>query len=114
MVNLMKENIFNKIAKKKVNIDYIYKDKYITVFNDINPKAPIHIIIIPNIYIKNLNYVNKKNIIYINKMFLYIPIITKKKNINKSGYRIIINCNKDSGQEIKYLHLHILGGCLLI
>ncbi len=109
----MKNNIFSKIVSGEIKSKLIYKNKYITVLNDINPKAPIHILIIPNIYIKNLNYINKNNIIYLNKMFLYIPIIVKEKKINKSGYRIIINCNKNAGQEINYLHLHILGGANL-
>ncbi len=109
----MKDNIFNKIINNKTKTKIIYKDKYVTAFNDINPKCPIHIIIIPNIYIKNLNYINNSNILILGKMLIIASKLAKKNNINKSGYRLIFNCNKNSGQEIDYLHLHLLGGCNL-
>ncbi len=106
-------NIFSKILNNEIKSDIIYKNKYITAFNDIKPQAPIHIIVIPNIYIKNINNINKSNIYILSKMLLACRKIAKFKNINKSGYRLIINCNKDSGQEINYLHIHIIGGKFL-
>lgn len=109
----MKENIFNKIINNKIKVKKIFKDKYVTAFNDINPKCPIHIIIIPNIYIKNLNYIIKDHISILGRMLLVSSFLAKKNKINKSGYRIVFNCNKNSGQEINYLHLHLLGGCYL-
>ncbi len=109
----MNENIFSKIVNNKIKSKIVYRDKYVTAFNDINPKCPVHIIIVPNIYIKNLNYINKSNILLLGKMLFIASKLAKKNNIDKSGYRIIINCNKNSGQEINYLHLHILGGCYL-
>ncbi len=109
----IKDNIFKKILNNEINSNIIYKNKYVTAFDDINPKAPIHIILIPNIYIKNMNYVKKSNIYILGKMLLISSKIAKLKNIDKSGYRLIINCNKDSGQEIDYLHIHILGGKFL-
>ncbi len=110
----MKNNIFDEIVKGKLlDVNIIYKDKYVTAFDDIKPKAPVHIIVVPNIYIKNLNNVNIKYSFILSKMLLTAIKIANLKKINKSGYRIVINCNKDSGQEINYLHLHILGGCYL-
>jgi histidine triad (HIT) family protein len=104
------ENIFQKILKKEIPANIIYQDKKTTAFTDISPKSPIHILVIPNFFIKNLNAINKKNLNILSHM-MYVAIkIAKKKKINKSGYRIIINCNKDSGQEVQYLHIHILGG----
>ncbi len=105
-----KINIFKEILKNNIKADIVYKDNYVTAFNDINPKAPVHIILIPNNYIKNMNYVNNSNIFILGKMLLICSKIAKYKNINISGYRLIINCNKNSGQEIDYLHIHILGG----
>ncbi len=109
----MNKNIFSKIVNNEIKSKIIYKDKYVTAFNDINPKCPVHIIIVPNIYIKNLNYINKSNILLLGKMLFIASKLAKKNNISKNGYRIVINCNKHSGQEIDYLHLHILGGCYL-
>ncbi len=108
-----KENIFQKIIKNEIKVNYVYKDKDISAFYDIKPKAPIHIIIIPNIYIKNLNKINKSNFLILGKLLFVASKIAKKKKINKKGYRIIINCNKNAGQEIDYLHIHLLGGCYL-
>ncbi len=109
----MKRNIFIDIISGKSKVNIIYKDKYVTAFNDINPIVPVHILVIPNIYIKNLNYINNDHVILLGKMLLASSKIAYIKNIYKSGYRLVINCNKHSGQEINYLHLHILGGCFL-
>ncbi len=107
------KNIFIDIINHKIKSDIIYQDKDLTIFNDINPKAPIHILIIPNIYIKNMNHINDNHLLILGKMLLMSSKIAKRKNIHKSGYRLIINCNKHAGQEINYLHLHLLGGCYL-
>ncbi len=104
------KNIFREIILGNIKSKIIYKDKDITAFNDINPKALVHIIIVPNIYIKNMNQVNKEHIFILGKMLVVASKIAKKKNIYKDGYRIVINCNKYAGQEIFYLHMHLLGG----
>ncbi len=108
-----KINIFKEILKRKIKSDIIYRDFFVTAFNDINPVAPIHIILIPNNYIKNINNVNNSDIFILGKMLLVCSKIAKYKNIDISGYRLVINCNKDSGQEIDYFHIHILGGKFL-
>ncbi|WII23520.1 histidine triad nucleotide-binding protein [Buchnera aphidicola] len=105
-----KKNIFENILKKKIPANILYQDKKVTAFTDISPKAPVHILVIPNLFIKNLNEINKKNLNILSHM-MYVSIkLAKINNIHESGYRIIINCNKNSGQEIQYLHIHILGG----
>ncbi len=109
----IKNNIFKKILNNEIKSNIIYKNKYVTAFDDINPKAPVHIILIPNVYIKNMNYINKSHIDILGKMLLISSKIAKLKNIHKSGYRLVINCNKNSGQEIDYLHIHIIGGKFL-
>ncbi len=105
-----KKNIFQEIILGNIKSKIIYQDKDITAFNDINPKALVHIIIVPNIYIKNMNKINKKHIFILGKMLLVSSKIAKKKKISKNGYRIVINCNKYAGQEVFYLHMHLLGG----
>ncbi len=106
-----KYNIFSKIVNHEVSSDIVYQDNYVTAFNDIKPKTPIHIILVPNIYIKNMNEIKKNNLIVLGKLLYVSSVIAKKKNIQHNGYRIVINCNKNAGQEIDYLHLHLLGGC---
>lgn len=107
---MKKNNIFQKIINKEIPADIIYQDHYVTAFKDLYPQAPIHILVIPNILILSSDNINKTN----KKIFLHIFYIATKiakiVKINKSGYRLIMNCNSDAGQEIPYLHLHILGG----
>ncbi|CAL4323799.1 HIT domain-containing protein [Buchnera aphidicola] len=108
----MKNNhlIFKKIIKKEIPAKIIYEDKLITAFEDIKPKAPVHILIIPNIFIETSNEINKKNKYIFSHMFYIAIKIAKKKKISQDGYKIILNCNKNGGQEINYLHIHLLGG----
>lgn len=105
-----KDNIFEKIIKKKIKSKIVYQNNSLTAFEDINPKAPIHILIIPNKKIKNINQININNKDLIAEMIFIAVKIAKKRKIEKNGYRIVINCNKDGGQEIPYLHIHLLGG----
>lgn len=104
------KNIFLKILKKEIKADIIYKDKIVTAFKDIKPKAPVHILIIPNTLIISVNDIDEKNKNILTHIFTTAIKIAKKIGIDKKGYRLILNCNKDGGQEIPYLHLHLLGG----
>ncbi|QCI25562.1 histidine triad nucleotide-binding protein [Buchnera aphidicola (Sitobion avenae)] len=102
--------IFENIIKKKIPANIVYQDEKITAFKDIQPKAPIHILIVPNFFMASLNDINKENKWIMAHMFYIAVKIAKKNKINEEGYRIIINCNKNGGQEINYLHMHLLGG----
>ncbi|MCU4136874.1 histidine triad nucleotide-binding protein [Buchnera aphidicola (Sitobion miscanthi)] len=102
--------IFENIIKKKIPANIIYQDEKITAFKDIQPKAPIHILIVPNFFMASLNDINKENKWIMAHMFYIAVKIAKKNKINEEGYRIVINCNKNGGQEINYLHMHLLGG----
>ena len=106
----MEKNIFEKIRDGEADADYIYKDEYVTAFKDIYPSAPIHVLIIPNKRINSLNDINEEDSVYLSKILLCAKNIAKELNINESGYRLITNCNKDGGQEIDYLHFHLVGG----
>lgn len=106
----MSKNIFESIRDREIFADIVYSNKYITAFKDIDPCAPIHIIIIPNKKFTNLDEVSEKDSIYLSEILFAANIIAKQLNIHNSGYRLINNCNKDGGQEIKYLHFHLVGG----
>lgn len=107
------KNIFEKIRDGEAEADIVYKDEYITAFNDINPDAPIHVLIIPNKTIKTLNYIDEDDSIYLSKILLGAKKIAKQFNIDENGYRLINNCNNHGGQEIDYLHFHLVGGVKL-
>ncbi|WP_428994316.1 HIT domain-containing protein [Buchnera aphidicola] len=106
----MVNNIFKKIINKEIKSNILYQDNILTAFEDINPKTPVHILIVPNIFIKNTNYITQNNKYIFGEMFLLAKKLAKKFKINKTGYKLIINCGKNGGQEVKYLHMHLLGG----
>lgn len=103
-------SLFEKIRDGIEPANIVYQDEYVTAFEDKFPSAPVHILIIPNKMIKSLDEICEEDEIYLSKILLSASKIAKLKNINKSGYRLITNCNKDGGQEIEYLHFHLVGG----
>lgn len=108
-----KEEIFSKIVKKEIFADIVYQDDLVTAFKDIKPKAPIHILIIPNIFISTVNDIKEENKYLFGHMIFIASRIAFNNNISDKGYRIILNCNKDGGQDIFYVHMHLIGGCNL-
>ncbi|MCI8965206.1 MAG: histidine triad nucleotide-binding protein [Clostridia bacterium] len=106
----MSDCIFCKIVNKEVPTNFIYEDEEIVAFNDINPQAPIHILVIPKKHISSLVELNKNDENLIGRIFGVINEIAKKEKIDKSGFRVIMNCGEDAGQEVKHLHFHILAG----
>ncbi len=102
--------IFCKIARHEIPANIVYEDDTVMAFRDIHPQAPVHILIIPKEHIPTVNDLTEKNAGLISHMILVAKKIARDVGIDKSGYRILINCNKDAGQEIFHLHLHLLGG----
>jgi len=109
----MEKNIFEKIRDGEEKAEIVYKDEYITAFNDIDPNAPIHILIIPNKSIVSLNEIQEEDSIYLSNILLGANKIAKQMKIDESGYRLITNCGSDGGQEVPYLHFHLVGGLKL-
>ena len=105
----MEECIFCKIIKGKIPSDKVYEDDEILAFKDINPLAPVHILIIPKKHIENLNDIESEDEALIGKIFTVIKKLAKENNLD-NGYRVINNCGEDGGQEVKHLHFHLLGG----
>jgi len=105
-----KDCIFCKIVKKEIPAKIVYSDKDVLAFEDINPQAPIHIIIIPQKHIEKLAEINESDISLIGRMVFIATKIAKEKKISDSGYRLVLNCNRDAGQTIFHIHLHLLGG----
>tara|TARA_Y100000813_G_scaffold193102_1_gene171982 strand:+ start:119 stop:520 length:402 start_codon:yes stop_codon:yes gene_type:complete len=103
-------SLFENIRDGKEPANIIYQDEFITAFDDKYPSAPVHILIIPNKKIKSLDNLTDEDEIYMGKILLGASKLAKFKNIHESGYRLITNCNKDGGQEIDYLHFHLVGG----
>ncbi len=102
--------IFCNIVNKKSPSEIIYEDDEVLAFPDINPSAPVHILIIPKKHITSVNELKDENQAVLGKMILIAKKLAKENKIDQSGYRLVINCGKDGGQIIEHLHLHLLGG----
>ena len=103
-------SLFTKIINKEIPAEIIYEDNDVLAFNDINPQAPVHVLIIPKKEIKTINDIKVEDKEILGKIFLVAKKIAKKLNIDKTGYRTVFNCNEDGGQSVYHIHLHLLGG----
>ena len=110
----MEENcIFCKIVKGEIPSNKVYEDEEILAFTDLNPIAPVHVLVIPKKHISSLVDLKKEDELLIGKIYSTINKIAEKENILNKGYRVIVNCGEDGGQEVKHLHFHLLGGTKL-
>lgn len=106
----MEDCLFCKIIKGEIPSSKVYEDEEILAFHDINPAAPIHILVIPKKHISSLVDVKKEDEMVIGKIYSVINKIAAKLDFKDNGYRVIVNCGKDAGQEVMHLHFHILAG----
>jgi len=102
--------IFSKIVAGEIPAEIVYKDDRVTAFKDINPSAPVHVLIIPNKEIPTVDDVLPEDEALLGHLFIVAKEVARKLGIAESGYRLIINCKADGGQEIYHLHMHLLGG----
>lgn len=103
--------VFCEIIAGNIPSTKVYEDDMILAFKDINPVAPVHIIVVPKVHIDNTNAVTPENSKYIAHIFEKVPEIAKSQNID--SYRIINNCGEDAGQTVMHIHFHIIGGVKL-
>ena len=102
--------IFAKIIRGEIPSDQVYQDELVTAFRDINPIAPTHILIVPNKVIPTVNDVEPEDELMVGRMFTVARKLAEQAGIAESGYRLIVNCNEDGGQEVFHLHMHLVGG----
>ncbi len=106
----MEECIFCKIISKEITASIVYEDERMIAFSDINPQAPVHILLIPKEHFSSLNEIpeDKKDIL--SHLLLKAKEIAREKEIADRGYRIVLNTARESGQEVLHIHFHLLGG----
>jgi histidine triad (HIT) family protein len=102
--------LFSKIINGELPAEIVHQDEHITCFRDINPVAPVHILIVPNREIATLNDFEEDDQLLAGHMLLTAKRLAKQEGIAESGYRLIINCNEEGGQEVYHLHVHLMGG----
>ena len=105
----MTDCLFCKIIAGDIPSSTVYEDEQIFVFKDINPKATVHLLVIPKIHIDSLDELSDQHQILISHMMLKLPELARLQGL-KNGFRTIINTGPDGGQEVGHLHIHILGG----
>ena len=106
----MENCIFCKIINKEIPANIVYEDEEILAFEDIHPLAPVHTLVIPKKHITSLKELNEENSKIISKIYLVINKIAEQKGIKEKGYRVVVNCGEEGGQEVQHLHFHLLGG----
>jgi len=102
--------LFERIISGELPASIVYRDELVTAFRDIHPRAPTHILIVPNKPIPTANDVGAADEALVGHMVVVAAQIARGEGIAESGYRLIVNCNRDSGMEVSHLHVHLLGG----
>lgn len=102
--------IFKKILDREIPADIVYEDDHVTAFKDINPQAPVHILIIPNKEIPTVDDVEVEDALLLGRLFVAAKQIARDQGIAEDGYRLLVNCREHGGQEVYHLHMHLLGG----
>ena len=106
----MSECIFCKIIRGEIPCSRVYEDDKMLAFDDIQPMAPVHVIIIPKQHFSTLLDIDVKNINIADELFFAAQKVAKIKGIDEKGFRTVINCNAEGGQVVFHLHMHVLGG----
>lgn len=106
----MQNCLFCKIIKGDIPSKKVYEDEYVYAFWDIEPTAPVHILVIPKEHISTLNDINEKNSSVLSKIYEAISKIAKQEGIDEDGYRVVSNCNEMAGQTVFHIHFHLIGG----
>lgn len=102
--------LFCKISNKEIPSTIVYEDEEILAFRDINPVAPVHVLVIPKKHIESLVHLTSEDEAVVGRIYTVINKIAKQEGIDQKGFRVIVNCGEDGGQEVKHLHFHLIGG----
>ena len=107
----MEETIFTKIINKEIPADIVYETDNVLAFRDINPQAPVHILIIPKIQIPTIREVKgSEHSALLGEMYDAANLIAEEEGIKEEGFRLVFNCGDNGGQEVYHIHMHLLGG----
>lgn len=105
--------LFCKIAKKEIPSEVVYEDDQVFAFKDIQPLAPVHVLIIPKRHIESVNDLNEADEILAGHMIVTAKKISQDLDISKNGYKLLFRTGKHGGQEVEHIHLHLIGGAKL-
>jgi histidine triad (HIT) family protein len=106
----MSQNIFEKIIAREIPADIVYEDETVLAFRDVNPKAPVHVLIIPKKNITRLSEAGEVDEKLLGHLLLKAGAVARQLGLDTTGYRVVINNGRDGGETVPHLHCHILGG----
>ncbi len=102
--------LFCKMVAGTIKPDKVHEDDEILAFRDIHPQAPVHVLVVPKQHIATLNDLTPAHAALVGRLFLVAQRVARQSGIAESGYRTVMNCNRDAGQSVWHVHLHVLGG----
>ncbi|PLY15112.1 MAG: histidine triad nucleotide-binding protein [Sedimenticola sp.] len=105
----MDDCLFCKMVAGEITPDVVYEDDDVLAFRDLSPQAPVHNLVIPKRHISTLNDLSVEDAELMGKLFLTAQKIAVQEGIDQQGYRTVVNCNKDAGQTVFHIHMHVLG-----
>jgi len=106
----MADCIFCKIANKEIPSEIVYEDDKVIAFKDLDPQAPVHVLVIPKKHISTLNDIKEEDFNLIGHIYNTIKNLAKDMGIDEEGYRVVSNCGEFGGQSVFHIHFHLLGG----
>lgn len=106
----MTDCLFCKMVSGVIKPDIVFEDDAVLAFRDINPQAPLHVLIVPKQHIPTINDLQPDDAVLIGKLYLAAQHIAAQEGVAVRGYRTVMNCNAEAGQSVFHLHLHLLGG----
>ena len=106
----MMDSLFTKIINREIPAEIIFEDDQVIAFNDINPQAPFHALIVPKKHIATLNDISSEDESLVGHMIKTAAVIAEREGFAETGYRTVFNCNEHGGQTVYHIHLHLLGG----
>jgi len=105
--------LFCRMVAGEIAPDVVYEDAEVLAFRDVNPKAPTHILVIPKAHVATLNDLTEEHAPLVGRLFLVAKRVAEERGFAGPGYRVVVNCNRQAGQSVFHLHLHVLAGRLM-
>ncbi|ROR32012.1 histidine triad nucleotide-binding protein [Inmirania thermothiophila] len=107
---MSEECLFCKMVAGEIRPDVVYDDEHVLAFRDINPQAPVHVLVVPRRHVATLNDLEEADAALAGRLFLAARRVAEQEGVAEDGYRTVVNCNKAGGQLVFHLHMHVLGG----
>ncbi|MDI5935522.1 histidine triad nucleotide-binding protein [Halomonas sp. M4R5S39] len=102
--------LFCKIINREIPADIVHEDDQVLAFNDINPQAPTHVVIVPKQHIATLNDLEEGDLALVGRLQYTAARLAKERGFADDGYRVVMNCNDQGGQTVYHIHMHLMGG----